>query len=198
MTVTYNIINKNKPITKLIYIQNQLFCINKVNLSTNNKNEFNINKEKIHMYREGLGKPKGYANNNRYILSHHELSGLPPRDRPYLVLGIESSCDDTGVAIVRSDGTTLSNSVYSQYAVHEKFGGIVPSLAMEAHKTNIDKALKDALNKAGLNSVNDVDAIAVTKGPGSDPSYLYHLLCDYNKIIIIIIITNYLNNILLY
>lgn len=82
------------------------------------------------------------------------------------MLGIESSCDDTGVAVVRSDGVVLSNIVYSQYGIHEKFGGVVPSLAMEAHKTNIELALKDAISKAGLNSIDEVDAIAVTKGPG--------------------------------
>jgi len=82
------------------------------------------------------------------------------------VLGIESSCDDTGVAVVRSDGKILSNVVYSQYEVHERFGGIVPSLAMTAHSDNIDKAVSEALVQAGLTSVSEVDAIAVTQGPG--------------------------------
>lgn len=96
--------------------------------------------------RDGLGKAKGYSDaNSRYILQKHTKSGLPNRDRPFLVLGIESSCDDTGAAIVRSDGTVLSNVVYSQYEIHERFGGIVPSLAMEAHKTNINKAVTEAL-----------------------------------------------------
>lgn len=101
--------------------------------------------------RDGMGKPKGYANPlNRYTLEKHTLSGLPPGLSPicsssstalpshshtsFTVLGIESSCDDTGVAIVRSDGTILSNIVMSQHNVHAKFGGVVPSLAMEAHK----------------------------------------------------------------
>ena len=55
---------------------------------------------------------------------------------------------------------------FTHSGIHEKFGGVVPSLAMEAHKTNIELALKDAISKAGLNSIEDVDAIAVTKGPG--------------------------------
>ncbi len=55
---------------------------------------------------------------------------------------------------------------FTYAGIHEKFGGVVPSLAMEAHKTNIELALKDAVSKAGLNSIEDVDAIAVTKGPG--------------------------------
>ena len=63
--------------------------------------------------REGLGKPKGSIY-PRYELQHHQLSGPPPSTTPFLVLGIETSCDDTGVAIVSSNGTILSNVVYSQ------------------------------------------------------------------------------------
>jgi tRNA N6-adenosine threonylcarbamoyltransferase len=117
--------------------------------------------------RNGLGKPKGYWDvKSRYTLEQHTLSGLPDRSKPFLVLGIESSCDDTGAAIVRSDGVVLSNVVYSQYEIHQRFGGIVPSLAMEAHKGNIEKAVAEALKQAGLSSLQEVDAIAVTKGPG--------------------------------
>ena len=117
--------------------------------------------------RNGLGKPKGYWDaKSRYILERHNLSGLPDMSKPFLVLGIESSCDDTGVAVVRSDGHILSNVVYSQYEIHQKFGGIVPGLAMEAHKGNIEKAVTEAIQQAGLSSVADVDAIAVTRGPG--------------------------------
>ena len=80
--------------------------------------------------RDGLGKAKGYSDANlRYVLERHTLSGLPDRTKPFLVLGIESSCDDTGAAVVRSDGTILSNVVYSQYEIHERFGGIVPRYA---------------------------------------------------------------------
>lgn len=103
----------------------------------------------------------------RYVLDKDNgaKSGLPSK-WPYLVLGIETSCDDTGVAIVSSDGHILSNFVYSQYSMHENFGGIVPGVAMEAHKKNIDKAIEDALNGARLESLHDVDAVAVTRGPG--------------------------------
>lgn len=117
--------------------------------------------------RDGLGKPKGYSDvNSRYVMEKKTQSGLPRIDKCFTVLGIESSCDDTGVSIVRSDGKILSNIVYSQYQIHEKFGGIVPSLAMEAHKFNIDRAVVDALLEAGFSSIDEVDAIAVTKGPG--------------------------------
>lgn len=119
--------------------------------------------------REGIGEPKGYANNERfrYVLGKDDgpKSGLPHKS-PYLMLGIETSCDDTGVAVVSSDGQILSNFVYPQYSMHESFGGIVPGVAMEAHKENIDRAIDDALRGAGLQSLNDIDAVAVTKGPG--------------------------------
>ena len=116
--------------------------------------------------RDGLGKPKGYADAMlQYAVQRHILSGLPNLAHPYTVLGIESSCDDTGVGIVRSDGAVLANVVISQYDIHERFGGIVPSLAMEAHKMNIETAVSRALQEAGT-TMGDIDAIAVTKGPG--------------------------------
>lgn len=122
--------------------------------------------------REGLGKPKGYSPSSeklRYIVEHGSASGLPTRlatGEPFLVMGIESSCDDTGVSIVRSNGHILSNVVYSQHEIHEKYGGIVPSLAMNAHAQNIESAIEEALKQANLGSVDEIDAIAVTKGPG--------------------------------
>lgn len=116
---------------------------------------------------EGFGKPKGYSDKNlRYVLEHGSRSGLPDLSKSFLVLGIESSCDDTGVAIVRSDGTVLSNVVISQNDIHEQFGGIVPSLAMEQHKININVAVEEAVRRAGLSTLQEVDAVAVTKGPG--------------------------------
>eukprot|EP01038_Epipyxis_sp_PR26KG_P004396 gene4396-6217_t len=118
-------------------------------------------------FRDGLGKAKGYFDKKmRYIQVNETKSGLPDLNKLFYVLGIETSCDDTGVAVVRSDGKILSNVVYSQHEVHEKFGGIVPGLAMASHKANIDKAVDEALLKSGLKSLEDIDAIAVTKGPG--------------------------------
>eukprot|EP01039_Chlorochromonas_danica_P004505 gene4505-4941_t len=116
---------------------------------------------------DGRGLPKGSLDvKGRYRLEEEMLSGLPDRSRPYLVLGIESSCDDTGVSVVRSDGVVLSNIVYSQHDIHANFGGVVPSLAMEAHKANIDLAVERAIREAGLQSIEEIDGIAVTKGPG--------------------------------
>lgn len=93
-------------------------------------------------------------------------SGLPDRSKPFTVLGIESSCDDTGAAVVRSDGVILGESLASQGEIHEEFGGIVPGLAKSAHEDKIDSVVEEAIAKAGLSSINDVDAIGVTVGPG--------------------------------
>mmetsp|Transcript_3677 Transcript_3677/g.8766 ORF Transcript_3677/g.8766 Transcript_3677/m.8766 type:complete len:490 (+) Transcript_3677:189-1658(+) len=94
-------------------------------------------------------------------------SGLPEdhSTRPFTVLGIESSCDDTGAAIVRSDGVILGEALASQSHIHEEWGGIVPSLAKSAHEDAIDKVIDDALQKAQL-KIEEIDAIGVTVGPG--------------------------------
>ena len=99
-------------------------------------------------------------------MSFTALSGLPDRTRPFTVLGIESSCDDTGAAVVRSDGTILGESLASQNEIHEEWGGIVPGLAKNAHEEKIDEVIEDALRKAGLESADEVDGIGVTVGPG--------------------------------
>mmetsp|Transcript_42174 Transcript_42174/g.76084 ORF Transcript_42174/g.76084 Transcript_42174/m.76084 type:complete len:523 (-) Transcript_42174:53-1621(-) len=92
-------------------------------------------------------------------------SGLPDLTKSFCVLGIESSCDDTGAAIIRSDGTILGESLASQDAIHEEWGGIVPGLAMAAHQENIDRVVQSALDNANM-QIEDVDAIGVTVGPG--------------------------------
>lgn len=93
-------------------------------------------------------------------------SGLPDRTKPFTVLGIESSCDDTGAAVVRSDGVILGESLASQNEIHEEWGGIVPGLAKNAHEEKIDSVISEALHNAGLTSIEQVDAIGVTIGPG--------------------------------
>lgn len=93
-------------------------------------------------------------------------SGLPDRTRPFTVLGIESSCDDTGAAIIRSDGVILGEALASQQEIHEEWGGVVPGLARDAHVAAIDSVVETALREANLESVEQVDAIGVTVGPG--------------------------------
>lgn len=82
-----------------------------------------------------------------------------------IILGIESSCDETAVAMVRSDTEVLANVVATQIDVHKDFGGVVPEVASRIHVENISMVLAEALQNAHL-SVADVDAIAVTQGPG--------------------------------
>jgi N6-L-threonylcarbamoyladenine synthase len=82
-----------------------------------------------------------------------------------LILGIESSCDETGAAVVRYGRETLSNVVASQIATHAQFGGVVPELASREHLRNIVPVVRAALVEAGV-AFRDLDAIAVTSGPG--------------------------------
>ena len=93
-------------------------------------------------------------------------SGLPNLERPYCVLGIETSCDDTAAAVVRSDGAILGEAVVSQHEIHAQFGGIVPGLARDAHAEAIDEVVALAVERAGLDGVGAVDAVAATVGPG--------------------------------
>ena len=79
------------------------------------------------------------------------------------ILGIESSCDDTSCAVVR--GTTLLSNVIASQEVHRKWGGVVPELASRAHEQNIVPVVDKALGDAGI-TVDDIDAIAFTRGPG--------------------------------
>ena len=80
-----------------------------------------------------------------------------------IILGIESSCDDTSAAVLR-DGVLLSNVIASQQ-VHKDFGGVVPELASRAHEQNIVPVVSEALRKAGVKP-EDLTAIAFTRGPG--------------------------------
>lgn len=80
-----------------------------------------------------------------------------------IILGIESSCDDTSAAICK-DGKILSNVVANQ-EIHKKYGGVVPELAARAHQQNIIPTVETAISEAGI-AISDVSAVAFTKGPG--------------------------------
>jgi N6-L-threonylcarbamoyladenine synthase len=82
-----------------------------------------------------------------------------------LILGIETSCDETGAAVVRSGQKILSNVVASQIATHQPYGGVVPELASREHLRAIVPVVRQALAEAGQ-TYESVDAIAVTQGPG--------------------------------
>jgi N6-L-threonylcarbamoyladenine synthase len=82
-----------------------------------------------------------------------------------LILGIESSCDETAAAVVAEGRDILSNVVASQVDVHRKYGGVVPELASREHLRQIVPVVREALERAQV-SLREVDAIAVTQGPG--------------------------------
>ncbi|QIQ85543.1 tRNA (adenosine(37)-N6)-threonylcarbamoyltransferase complex transferase subunit TsaD [Erythrobacter sp.] len=87
-----------------------------------------------------------------------------PPARP-LVLGIESSCDETAVALVAADRTILAQRIASQEAEHAPYGGVVPEIAARAHADRVAPMVGNVLAEAGM-SLEDVDAIAATAGPG--------------------------------
>ena len=80
-----------------------------------------------------------------------------------IILGIESSCDDTSAAVIR-DGLLMSNVIASQ-EVHAEYGGVVPELASRAHQQNILPVVDTALRRAGVDK-HELSAIAFTRGPG--------------------------------
>ena len=88
-----------------------------------------------------------------------------------LILGIESSCDETAAAVVRSGTTALSNVVASQMSLHANYGGVVPELASREHLRNIVPVIREAMSRASAAAGRpvtfaDLDAVAVTEGPG--------------------------------
>jgi N6-L-threonylcarbamoyladenine synthase len=88
-----------------------------------------------------------------------------------LILGIESSCDETAAAVVRSGTTALSNVVASQMSLHANYGGVVPELASREHLRNVVPVVREAMSRASVAAgypvtFADLDAIAVTEGPG--------------------------------
>ena len=88
------------------------------------------------------------------------------KDGKFITLGIESSCDETAIAVVADGREILSNVISSQIDIHTKFGGVVPKIASRHHLENINEVLEQALAEAGDLSLRDVDLIGVTNGPG--------------------------------
>ena len=81
------------------------------------------------------------------------------------ILGIESSCDETAAAVVKNGREVLSNIISSQIVIHRKYGGVVPEIASRKHIENVMPVIDEALTKAQI-TLEDVDAVAVTYGPG--------------------------------
>ena len=106
-----------------------------------------------------------------------------------LVLGIESSCDETSIAVVKDGKTVLSNVIYTQIDIHTLYGGVVPEVASRMHVKKITYVLDQALKEAGI-SYEDIDLIAVTDHPGLIGSLMVGINCAktiaycYNKPIV--------------
>ena len=81
------------------------------------------------------------------------------------ILALETSCDETAAAVIENGRKILSNVVFSQIDLHELYGGVVPEIASRAHMEACDRVVDQALKEAGM-ELRDVDALAVTKGPG--------------------------------
>jgi N6-L-threonylcarbamoyladenine synthase len=91
-----------------------------------------------------------------------------------LILGIETSCDETAAAVVRDGRDVLSNAVYSQIEKHAAYGGVVPEIAARAHVEKIASVVEEAMAQAGI-EWGHLDAVAVTRGPGLASSLLVGL-----------------------
>jgi len=93
-----------------------------------------------------------------------------------LILGIETSCDETAASVVKNGTRILSNVVSSSLRYHKRFGGVVPEIATRHHVENIDKVIVRSLYNAGV-AIEDIDAIAVTQGPGLVGALLSGISC---------------------
>ena len=100
---------------------------------------------------------------SKYIAK--DLGASSDKMRAMLVLGIESSCDETGIALYDSAAGLLAHTLYSQVAMHAEYGGVVPELASRDHIRRVVPLLRETLGQAGR-TLDAVDAIAYTRGPG--------------------------------
>lgn len=91
--------------------------------------------------------------------------------RAPIILAVETSCDETAVAVLRGPGTILASEISSQIALHRPYGGVVPEVASRNHLTHLRPVFECALEKAGV-ALTDVDAFAATSGPGLASSLL--------------------------
>ncbi len=102
---------------------------------------------------------------NNYIDKQKENLDRVKAKKNILVLGIETSCDETAASVVLNGREILSNVVFSQIPLHTIYGGVVPEIASRAHTEKIDIVVSEAIRQSGR-SLSDIDAIAVTRGPG--------------------------------
>ncbi len=101
----------------------------------------------------------------REVRTEGQEEELQERQGDILVLGIESSCDETAAAVVQNGRTILSNIISSQIDIHTLYGGVVPEIASRKHMERINQVIEEALKQAHV-TLDDLDAIGVTYGPG--------------------------------
>ena len=87
------------------------------------------------------------------------------KEKDVLILAIESSCDETAAAVIKNGREVLSNIIFSQIELHKLYGGVVPEIASRKHIEKINQVIEEALKEANV-TLHDIDAIAVTYGPG--------------------------------
>lgn len=127
--------------------------------------------EKFGFGAEGIR--KGYYRHNRedaLIMWRHATEGelaeaKKMREDRFTILAIESSCDETAASVVRGGRQVLSNVISSQIDIHKLYGGVVPEIASRHHLDNINHVVRQALDEAAM-SMDEIDAVAVTYGPG--------------------------------
>ena len=134
------------------------------------------NQKAIYLY-EKYGFKKVSIRKNYYsfvdgILMEKEMKKM----KDIYILGIESSCDETSFSIVKNGTEEISTVISSQIDIHRKYGGVVPEIASRAHIKNITFVLEECLNKAKM-TINDIDLVAVTYGPGLIGSLLVGVEC---------------------
>ncbi|HWI54222.1 MAG TPA: tRNA (adenosine(37)-N6)-threonylcarbamoyltransferase complex transferase subunit TsaD, partial [Desulfobacteria bacterium] len=99
------------------------------------------------------------------MIPRDDLKGLVSLAEKTIILGIETSCDETSAAVVADGHEILSNVISSQIPVHRKFGGVVPEIASRKHVELISSVIRDAIDEARI-AFSDLTAVAVTYGPG--------------------------------
>ena len=82
-----------------------------------------------------------------------------------IILGLETSCDETAAAVVTDDRRVLSNVIASQIEEHRPYGGVVPEIAARSHLAHVDRVVRQALDEAGV-AISEIDAVAAAAGPG--------------------------------
>ena len=90
---------------------------------------------------------------------------MKKQEQDILIIGIDSSCDETAAAVIRNGREVLSNVISSQIELHKLYGGVVPEIASRKHIEKINQVIEEALEEAEV-TLDQIDAVAVTYGPG--------------------------------